>query len=517
MTCLSNIRSEIQTTPSIEEPRMTPSTRRSASATWADQNHKATAFVLSISVLLFFMFEGMSWSKNHLWVDEYASLYFTDPTMSLSNLLLSRILPDTNPPLYQGLLAVWREAIPSMDWARLSFLGLNVLLICATGIFCVADGRRHGLLQTSLASISLVLLSGPILYYAPEGRAYCAGMCMAVAAAWVACRVLQTGASRSAMFSLTLIGVIAAGMHLFAAIFVASLAAGLMFEGIVSQRTSLVSLGFWTGLVVALVTTIWLVSVAGSTGRVSWIAMSKGSILEAFWYVRTIAIGPYWILTSAILFLIGVWACLGEARPLLRVFGVTVFLFALVPLLASFVIPMVVGRYWSIGAPALVVPAVFLLRLCLGAAGRQPAWHSRFVALGVVGTLVLLASDGFGAERALMLFGQKPSWDGAELVREQAADCPDHTIRVYGTTAYYALAARMPQAKFDDALSGQVDVSSMPVPACKIIGWAEHVRQGDRFMRDAPDSDLLALLGVKATSGTGILRHASGFVVTQSP
>ena len=492
--------------------------RTAGSAVWSMQNPKPLYIcMLLISVMLFFMFEWFSWCKNHLWMDEYASLYFTDPTMPLRSLLFSRILPDTNPPLYQGLLAIWREAIPSIDWARLSFLSLNVSLICATSIFCVADGRRYGLMQTSLASISLVLLTGPILYYAPEGRAYCAGMCMAVAAAWVVCRVLQTGASRSAVFSLTIIGVIAAGMHLFAAIFVASLAAGLIVEGIVSRRTSLVSLGLWTGLVVGLVTTVWVVSVAGSTGRVSWIAMSKGSILEAFWYVRTIAIGPYWILASAILFMIGVWALLREARPFLRVFGVTVVLFALVPLLASFVFPMIVGRYWSIGAPALVVPAIFLLRLCIGAGGQQPVWRrSRFV-VGVVGGVVLLASDSFGAQRALMLFGQKPSWDGAALVRDQGADCPDHTIRVYGTTAYYALAARMPQSKFDDSMSGHADASSMNVPTCRIIGWAEHVRQGDHFMRDAPDGELLSLIGVSPTSGLQIIRHASGFVVMQDP
>ena len=498
---------------------MTQSVQSPGPTAWVDQNHKLFyTFLLSISVLLFFVFEWLSWSKNHLWMDEYASLYFTDPTTPLRSLLSSRILPDTNPPLYQGLLAVWREAIPSIDWARLSFLSLNVLLICATSIFCVADGRRYGLMQTSLASISVVLLSGPILYYAPEGRAYCAGMCMAVAAAWVVCRVLQTGANRSAVFSLTLIAVIAAGMHLFAAIFVASLAAGLIVEGFVSRRTTLVFLGFWTGFVVGLVTTIWLVSVAGSTGRVSWIAMSKASILEAFWYVRTIAIGPYWILASAILFMIGVWAFLREARPILRVFGVTVFLFALVPLLASFVFPMIVGRYWSIGAPALVVPTIFLLRLCIGAAGQQPRWRrSRFVALGLVGTVVLLASDSFGAQRALMLFGQKPSWDGATLVRDQGADCPDHTIRVYGTTAYYALAARMPPAKFDDAMLRRADVSSMPPSMCRVIGWAEHVRRGDHFMRDAPDSELLSLIGVSPTSGLHVIRHASGFVVMQDP
>lgn len=499
---------------------MTQSMRSPGSTTWVDRHPKPLyTFVLSISVMLFVMFEWFSWSKNHLWMDEYASLYFTDPTLPLRSLLSSRILPDTNPPLYQGLLAVWREAIPSIDWARLSFLSLNVLLICATSLFCVADGRRYGLVPTSLASVSFVLLSGPILYYAPEGRAYCAGMCMAVAAAWVVCRVLQTGTSRSAAFSLTVIGVIAAGMHLFAAIFVASLAAGLIFEGIVSRRTTLAVLGLYTGLVVGLVTTIWLISVAGSTGRVSWIAMSKASILEAFWYVRTIAIGPYWILTAAILFLIGVWALLREARPFLRVFGVTVFLFALVPLLASFVFPIIVGRYWSIGAPALVVPAIFVLRLCIGAAGHQPRWRqSPFVALGLVGALVLLASDGFGAQRALVLFGQKPSWDGAALVRDQGAGCPDHTIKVYGTsTAYYALAARMPQAKFDGSPLGHADGSSIPPSTCRVKGWAEHVRQGDHFMRDAPDGELLSLIGVTPTSGLQIVRHASGFVVMQDP
>jgi hypothetical protein len=50
-----------------------------------------------------------------------------------------------------------------------------------------------------------------------------------------------------------------------------------------------------------------------------------------------------------------------------------------------------------------------------------------------------------------------------------------------------------------------------------VLGWAEHVLRGNGYSLNAPEADLLEMVGVTAPeSGVEIQRHDSGFVILRA-
>jgi hypothetical protein len=92
-------------------------------------------------------------------------------------------------------------------------------------------------------------------------------------------------------------------------------------------------------------------------------------------------------------------------------------------------------------------------------------------------------------------------------------DCAPGTVHVW-ENHLYATASGAPESTFRDASRPDAPVLDASASGCTVLGWAEHVRRGDDYLRAASDAELLSLLRIAATPDeVRILRHSSGFVV----
>jgi hypothetical protein len=469
----------------------------------------AALIMLAVCAAAFAFAQFDLWHRNGFWIDEYFSLWASDPATPLARLLAERIFPDTNPPLYFSLLALLRLVVEN---PRSAFLILNLTAIALTALFMVVRGRNSGTLATALLATSLFIISGPVLYYVAEGRAYLMGLCAAFAIAWHGATVTESRAQPTDLIWFAALGVLAALAHVFAALFAGAFAAGLALEGLLNKRLDLFRAGLALGVSATAVFGVWLAFALPHMGNVAWIEFSFAAIREALWYVRQLTFGHALIALAVIAFL--AWSARRtEMRPHLRIFAVAMALFAALPLLASFITPLVTGRYWLIGAPAILVVAAFALRTELRAASAGGADATRAAAGAALGAASLLAASLLGFVNAQTFMEAKPVWRGGAVVAPLLGDCAPGTVHVW-ENHLYATASGAPESTFRDASRPDAPVLDASASGCTVLGWAEHVRRGDDYLRAASDAELLSLLRIAATPDeVRILRHSSGFVV----
>ncbi len=431
-----------------------------------------------------------------LWIDELYSLWASDPGVSAGE-SLARITGDSNPPLYFALLRAVRALVGAPHAA---ILALNGLALLATAALLLRTTQRTGL---TLAALAALALSGPVFFYFQEGRAYFIGLCLAFALSWLAALALGEDGARARPRLFATLGVLSALTHVYTALFAGCLAAGLVAHGLLSKRKELREAGFALGFATVAAFALWLASAYGRLGNVAWIEFSNASVREAFWYVRSLAVGPGLMLAPLALIL-GIGAvALPRARPLFVAFGVTAVLFVALPLAASLKTPIINGRYWLIGAPALIVVLVMLAR-------EFARERRRWASVATIALLAATAAAGFVQSRNFLR--SEPVWRGAARVRALAADCPDGGIRVAGAPSFlYAQASGLPESRFAQA------AEATHSDACPVLGWFEHVRRAEGDVLSASDQDLLAELGISADpAGVRIERWPSGYLVLRS-
>jgi hypothetical protein len=486
---------------------------RQSAATFAlSLSPERAAFTLLVaSAFAFALVQLDLWPRNGLWIDEYFSLWASDPRLPLIQLLSERIFPDTNPPLYFSLLALLR---PMIEAPRAAFLVLNLIVIVLVSGFAFARGRGAGLPATALLAVALFVVSGPVLYYAAEGRAYLMGLAATFAITWVGAVAIETRARPADLGWFAALGVLAALSHVFAALFAGAFAAGLALEGLLKRRFDLLRAGLVLGASASIVFGVWLVFVLPYMGNVAWIEFSVAAIREALWYVRQLTFGHALIALAVVGFL--AWSGRRpEMRPHLRVFAIAMTLFAALPVLASLFTPLVTGRYWLIGAPAIVVLVALALRTELRAASGDGA-AKRALASAAFGAAAMLAASVFGFVNAQSFMQAKPVWRGAELVTPLLADCAPGAVHVW-ENHLYATASGAPELTFRDASRPGPSLLDPSASGCPVLGWAEHVRRGDDYMQTASDAELLSLLGIAVSPAEArIVRHSSGFVVLRA-
>lgn len=464
--------------------------------------------LLAACILVFVAAQVDLWSRNGFWIDEYFSLWASDPALPLTRLLTERILPDTNPPLYFSLLSIIRLVI---DDPRSAFLVLNVAAIALTTWYVFARGRAGGAPATALLAIALFLISGPVLYYAPEGRAYLFGLCAAFAIAWSSAQALEQGQREKDIFSFAVLGALAALSHVFAALFAGAFAAGLLLEAVVSRRTELLRIALALGVSATVVCGVWLIFALPNMSNVGWIEFSLASVREALWYVRELTFGHAAIAFSVVAFM--AWSARRRTLwPQVRLFVIAMTLFAILPILASFFTPLITGRYWLIGAPAILVFVALALSSEFKAASNGGPPARAAAVTGAFGAALILAASVLGFANAQTFMMAKPVWRGTQLVAPLLENCPAGSVRVWDNHLY-ATASGAPTATF-------VEVSEYSAPVtgdCPVLGWAEHVRLGDEYLQTASDAELLALMNIPAAPAeVRIARHSSGFVVLRA-
>src|SRR5271166_2137385 len=103
------------------------------------------------------------------WFDDLFSLWASDRTLPFDVAFSERILPDSNPPLYFSILYFVRQLIPDDGMA---IIAVNIGAMIAAAVAVYIPSRRVGLSGLAIAGIAAFVLSGPVLYFAPEGRSY---------------------------------------------------------------------------------------------------------------------------------------------------------------------------------------------------------------------------------------------------------------------------------------------------------------------------------------------------------
>lgn len=434
-----------------------------------------------------------------LWIDEVFSLWTSDPAAPAAQ-SLSRITGDSNPPLYFASLRLVRAVVAAPHAA---FLILNALALAATIAFVLATAWRSRVVTLAVLTLSAFVLSGPTFLYIQEGRAYFLGLCIAFATSWLAALTLSDDDARPTLGAYVALGVLAALTHVFSALFAGSLAAGLLVYGLLAKRSMLVNAGLALGVAATLTFALWLATAYGRLANVAWIDFTAQAVRDAVWYVRSLSIGPAFMAAPLALFL-AILAWLPRTRPLAIVFGVAGALFVALPLAASVFTPMINGRYWLIGAPALVIALAFLARALFESAD----WRARYAGLAVIVFFAATAVTGFVmAKRQLIA---EPVWRHASTVSALAFGCSDGAVRVVGPPFLYAEASRLPERTFIEA-NGAADATPR---ACPVIAWFEHVRIGVADVREASDAALLQSMGLDpGLPGVRVVKHASGFMV----
>jgi hypothetical protein len=257
---------------------------------------------------------------------------------------------------------------------------------------------------------------------------------------------------------------------------------------------------------------IWFATIQGSLGRVGWIEFTPTAVWDAIWYVRTLTFGPgLMLLPVAAILLLAVRV--ERARPLLIILGFAFFLFGVLPLAASTIMPMITGRYWAIGAPAAAMLLVFVAWAFL----QRRDWTTRWAVAAV--SLVLAAASIFGISTAQKITVDKPVWHGAPMVAALGEGCPPGSIRV-GKNMYengVGQITGLPRETFFDASLENVPQQPVSRVSCPVIGWNEHLNPVDDVGAGTPDSQLLARLRLASLPGEAeIVRHRTGYVVLKA-
>lgn len=467
--------------------------------------------VLVLAFALLAAIEAVLSPHFALWLDELYSLWATDPTLTLEA-SAARITGDSNPPLYYALLRLVRIFVPQPTSAI--FLSNGIALFSASA-FVLWISVRAGRPLLACLGIAAFALSGPTLFFFQEGRAYFLSNCLVFALAWQAALVVDDPAVRAPPVRLALLGAAAALSHVFAGLAAGAIAAGLLACGLLGKRKELVAQGLVLGGSATLVFGLWLASAIGTIGNIGWIQFSLADVTIAISYVVFLAIGKKML--APLVVLLGYAAWLKRTRPMLVLFGVAFLVFVTLPVAVSFHTPLITGRYWQIGAPALIVLLVFLAR----AFSTPPATPWGYAAtIGVVLYLIVATVKGFSSAR--LFLGAELAWSGSGLVAKLAKDCPSGAVRIktFGFDGSYAsdlysVASGLPASLFVHA-DAAPRLSARDAP-CPVIGWAEHVSQRSLAPLTASEEDILKALNIEGASGdVDIVRHPSGFVVLRA-
>src|SRR4051794_23581872 len=132
-----------------------------------------------------------SWAPEF---DEYATMWFSDPSVGLGPLYRQRWASETNPPLYYALIwLVRRVADTSIERLRLA----HVPVFAAVIAYLLACFRRHPARQTYLATMAVLYVSSGVCFqFLPYIRAYFLLFSAAIVACAALVLLLQPGGGR---------------------------------------------------------------------------------------------------------------------------------------------------------------------------------------------------------------------------------------------------------------------------------------------------------------------------------
>jgi hypothetical protein len=114
-------------------------------------------------------------------------------------------------------------------------------------------------------------------------------------------------------------------------------------------------------------------------------------------------------------------------RPFFVTFGVAFALFFSLPVIVSFKYPIIAGRYWLVGAPALTTLVSFAAWTWFLAGGRPTEKMNMRLVAACSALLLLGASSIHGFVAARSEVDGKMIWRGAKIVRPRSLPCWSRT------------------------------------------------------------------------------------------
>ena len=446
-----------------------------------------SAALLICAISLFIAAQVPIHLVNGWWSDELFSLWSSDVSVPFTTAFNERMFPDSNPPLYLGVL-YWARWFIADD--RTAVLTVNIAAIAiAAGVVFFAS-LPAGLGRVAAGGIAAFLLSGPVLFFASEGRSYCLVTAIVFVAAWYAALAIQEPHHRPALGCFIGLGAVAALTHVYAALFCGGLGAGLLILALFSRRRDLIGPGFAVGLSACVVFVIWLsMNYSSAIGKIGWIEFSPKAVFEAVRYAKRIAVG--WNLTALLLVPLLAFGLFDRAtRSLFIAFGVAFALFVSLPIIASFKWPMIWGPHWLVGAPALITLVVFAAFAWFSEFSSFPA-QRRMRLIAACGALLFLgASDIHGLATTSSYVAEKPIWRGAKIVRSLLDRCPAGAVHVATDLRYQSLFfsgfSKLTGASpslFVDARLQSTPIISPGTVSCPVLGWAESIWKEDLINR----------------------------------
>jgi len=450
------------------------------------------------------------------WFDDLFSLWASDRTLAFDAAFSERILPDSNPPLYFSLLYFVRQLIPNDGMA---IIAVNVGAMIAAAVAVYIPSRRVGLSGLAIAGIAAFVLSGPVLYFAPEGRSYLMALSIVFVTSWYAALAITGFPERLSLIRAAILGCLGSLTHVYAALFCGSLAAGLVTFVLFFKGKDLLKPGLALGLSASIVFVLWLAIAYNAIDRIDWIEFTVRKVLTAALSVKELAIGSnVGVLFVLALFVFGLYSA--ATRALFIVFCIGFLLYAALPVLTSFMQPIVTNRYWQIGAVALPVVVTLAARAWIVEGLAAPRMKT-FIAAALA--LVFLVTSSFlGFANARHYMSSKPFWTGADVVRPFLAQCGGSAVHIYYDNSdrpyspwpaaiwgFHKMAGTS-QTAFLDAQDDSTPWLAAAISPCPVLGWAEHAWSWEELK----DSDLLRLLKIEASPDeVNVLRHFRGFVI----
>jgi hypothetical protein len=446
---------------------------------------------------------------NGWWFDELFSIWSSNSSEPFSAMFMERIVPDTTPPLYDSLL-YWARSLIQDDRRAVFVLNMSAILISVGAV--ILSGRKAGSFGFALATSIGFLLSGPVLRFAPEARPYAIAMALAFVTSWFSASAIQEPHARPRRASFAVLGIVAALTHIYAALLCGSFAAALVLLAVFWRRSDLMASGLILGISATLVLSIWLALWLPfhTLEGLYWFKLSYETVVSALWEAKQLAVGPHLLIALAVLVSLGLfWP---STRILTSGFLIAFAVFLSVPLLISLKQPIILGRYWLQGAPALIVLVAFLSRTWL-LDGLSRRLRLVPTAGAVAAIAFLIVSDAAGFVTARAFTASKPAWKGAARVAPLARDCPAASVHVNGFVPFFAYTTRVPDMVFADVREPTTGLLNPADSLCPVLGWAEEPHPPD-FLSRATDEDLIRLLKIGASpSQVEILRHPTGFVI----
>jgi hypothetical protein len=394
---------------------------------------------------------------------------------------------------------------------RVVVLGLNLCFIVAMAVGVVWASRRAGLSGLALTGVGAFLLSGAVLRYAPDARAYLMAMVIVFAASWLAALAIEDEEHRIAYGWFAGLGAVAGMTHFFAALMCCSLGAGLMAVGGWKRRRGLTNSGAALGLSAFVAYAGWFcfLSAPETMDIITWIRFDAHSLMLAYTQATQLAVGNGYGVVAACA-VIGWGLAQRATRALSVAFAIALTLFVGLPLLISLKTPVISARYWLVGAPALVVFLVFVARTAIAEAmrSRRRAGPS-LLGVAALGLLVVTSVTGFN--NALFYIKAKYVFRGAEIVKPLLPGCRAGTVHIYRNPQSYLEITQEPVGFFLDAARSTTGPTAGD-GSCRVLGWAEQV--DEPRWEGAPDAELLRMMKIDARpEEVEIRRHVLGFVV----